>query len=180
MHEPIMGKYMNYPGRNWINQIFMQPPPNGIWSLLLLSLHRIDLYAALFHCFLFRFCSLPDSSWQRGILSLHKVLRMQTGETIHLTDGTGNLYEGQILDQDAKYCPVMLTSVIFGYGKRSFRLHLAVAPTKNMARFEWFLEKATEIGIDEITPLICEHSEKDANPDRPPEENNSIGSQTVT
>ena len=45
-------------------------------------------------------------------------------------------------------------------GKRPFRLHLAVAPTKNMARFEWFLEKATEIGVDEITPLVCEHSER--------------------
>ena len=94
--------------------------------------------------------------------SLHciKVLRMRTGETIHLTDGTGNLYEGQILAQDLKSCPVMLTSVQPEFGKRPFRLHLAVAPTKNMARFEWFLEKATEIGIDEITPLICEHSER--------------------
>lgn len=54
----------------------------------------------------------------------------------------------------------MLTSVIPGYGKRPFSLHMAVAPTKNIARFEWFLEKATEIGVDEITPLICEHSER--------------------
>ena len=89
-----------------------------------------------------------------------KVLRMRTGETLHLTDGIGNLYEGQILAQDIKSCPVMLTSVTPDYGKRPFRLHLAVAPTKNIARFEWFLEKATEIGIDEITPLICEHSER--------------------
>ena len=89
-----------------------------------------------------------------------KVLRMRTGETIHLTDGFGNLYEGQILAQDIKSCPVMITVVQAEFGKRPFRLHLAVAPTKNMARFEWFLEKATEIGIDEITPLICEHSER--------------------
>lgn len=54
----------------------------------------------------------------------------------------------------------MLVSVTTDYGKRPFRLHLAVAPTKNIARFEWFLEKATEIGVDEITPLICEHSER--------------------
>jgi len=54
----------------------------------------------------------------------------------------------------------MLTGVTPNYGKRRFRLHLAVAPTKNTARFEWFLEKATEIGIDEITPLVCEHSER--------------------
>lgn len=89
-----------------------------------------------------------------------KVLRMRVGETIHLTDGKGNLYEGQILAQDTKSCPIMLTGVKPDYGKRPFRLHLAVAPTKNIARFEWFLEKATEIGIDEITPLICEHSER--------------------
>lgn len=85
---------------------------------------------------------------------------MRVGETLHLTDGKGNLYEGQILAQDIKNCPVMLTSVTPEYGKRPFRLHLAVAPTKNIARFEWFLEKATEIGVDDITPLICEHSER--------------------
>lgn len=85
---------------------------------------------------------------------------MRVDETLHLTDGNGNLYKGQILAQDIKSCPVMLTSVTTDYGKRPFRLHMAVAPTKNIARFEWFLEKATEIGIDEITPLICEHSER--------------------
>lgn len=89
-----------------------------------------------------------------------KVLRMRIGETLHLTDGHGNLYEGQILAQDFKNCPVMLTGVKEDFGKRPFSLHLAVAPTKNIARFEWFLEKATEIGVDEITPLICEHSER--------------------
>ncbi len=89
-----------------------------------------------------------------------KVLRMRTGETLHLTDGKGNLYKGQILAQDVKSCPVMLTNLTPEYGKRPFRLHMAVAPTKNIARFEWFLEKATEIGVDEITPLICEHSER--------------------
>jgi 16S rRNA (uracil1498-N3)-methyltransferase len=89
-----------------------------------------------------------------------KVLRKRKGDSINLTDGAGNLYEGQILDQDTKNCQVLLLSVIPDYGKRPFRLHMAVAPTKNIARFEWFLEKATEIGIDEITPLVCEHSER--------------------
>lgn len=89
-----------------------------------------------------------------------KVLRMRAGDKINLSDGRGNLYEGQILAQDIKSCPVMLLSVLPDSGKRSFRLHMAVAPTKNIARFEWFLEKATEIGIDEITPLLCEHSER--------------------
>jgi len=89
-----------------------------------------------------------------------KVLRMRSGDTLHLTDGKGNLYEGVILAQDTKSCPVMLTRVTPDFGKRPFRLNMAVAPTKNIARFEWFLEKATEIGVDEITPLICEHSER--------------------
>jgi 16S rRNA (uracil1498-N3)-methyltransferase len=89
-----------------------------------------------------------------------KVLRMRSGDTLHLTDGKGNLYEGVILAQDIKSCPVMLTRVTPDFGKRPFRLNMAVAPTKNIARFEWFLEKATEIGVDEITPLICEHSER--------------------
>ncbi len=89
-----------------------------------------------------------------------KVLRMRNGDKINLTDGKGNLYEGQILGQDTRNCPVMVLSVNKDYGKRPFSLHMAVAPTKNIARFEWFLEKATEIGIDEITPLICEHSER--------------------
>jgi len=47
-----------------------------------------------------------------------------------------------------------------GFGKKPYRIHIAIAPTKNIDRFEWFLEKATEIGIDEITPIICEHSER--------------------
>jgi len=85
---------------------------------------------------------------------------MHTGETLHLTDGKGNLYEGVILAQDTKSCSIMITKVTHDFGKRPFRIHMAVAPTKNIARFEWFLEKATEIGVDEITPLICEHSER--------------------
>lgn len=89
-----------------------------------------------------------------------KVLRMRSGDLIHLTDGNGNLYVGRLLQADTKKCTVMVEMVHAETGKRPFRLHLAVAPTKNMARFEWFLEKATEIGVDEITPLVCEHSER--------------------
>ena len=89
-----------------------------------------------------------------------KVLRLGIGDQVHVTDGMGNLYEGSIQSNNTNHCIVRLESAVPEYGKRSFRLHMAVAPTKNMARFEWFLEKATEIGIDEITPLICEHSER--------------------
>lgn len=85
---------------------------------------------------------------------------MHSGDKINLADGTGNLYEGEILEPDSRNCPVIILKIIPDYGKRPFQLHMAVAPTKNIARFEWFLEKATEIGIDEITPLLCEHSER--------------------
>jgi len=88
-----------------------------------------------------------------------KVLRMHTGEEVLLTDGNGNLYEGSILFENPKGCEIGIKSVRQS-SPRPYRLHVAIAPTKNTDRFEWFLEKATEIGIDEITPLICEHSER--------------------
>jgi len=89
-----------------------------------------------------------------------KVLRLREGDTIHLTDGLGTLFEARIADSRSKQVIVEITGKQEEYGKRPYRLHLAVAPTKNIDRFEWFLEKATEIGVDEITPLICEHSER--------------------
>jgi len=90
-----------------------------------------------------------------------KVLRLRTGNPVHLTDGRGNLYAGKIDAEDSRRCQVKIQSVQH-FEKRPFHLHIAIAPTKNIDRFEWFLEKATEIGIDEITPLICEHSERSA------------------
>jgi 16S rRNA (uracil1498-N3)-methyltransferase len=89
-----------------------------------------------------------------------KVMRKKSGDTLHLTDGKGHLYTGTIFTEDIRSCKILLNSVETGFNARNFKLHLAVAPTKNIARFEWFLEKATEIGVDEITPLICEHSER--------------------
>jgi 16S rRNA (uracil1498-N3)-methyltransferase len=89
-----------------------------------------------------------------------KVLRLHEGDVIHLTDGRGTLYDAQIVDARGKQVAVEVTSRKEHYGRRDYSLHLAVAPTKNIDRFEWFLEKATEIGVDEITPLICEHSER--------------------
>ncbi|MCD4747024.1 MAG: 16S rRNA (uracil(1498)-N(3))-methyltransferase [Bacteroidales bacterium] len=89
-----------------------------------------------------------------------KVLRLKTGDKIHLTDGNGNLYESVLLDTDFKKCSVEIKKIYKEYGKRDYKIHIAVAPTKNIGRFEWFLEKATEIGIDEITPVFCEHSER--------------------
>ncbi|MBO7227285.1 MAG: 16S rRNA (uracil(1498)-N(3))-methyltransferase [Bacteroidales bacterium] len=89
-----------------------------------------------------------------------KVLRMGIGDELHLTDGNGLLCKAKIITPDNKRCTVEITERNHNYQKRNHYLHIAVAPTKNIARLEWFLEKATEIGIDEITPIICEHSER--------------------
>jgi 16S rRNA (uracil1498-N3)-methyltransferase len=91
-----------------------------------------------------------------------RVLRLKLGDEVWLTDGLGNLLKSVIIEEHAKKCGLKITQRFPEYGKRNYRLHLAVAPTKNIARFEWFLEKATEIGVDEITPILCEHSERDS------------------
>jgi len=88
------------------------------------------------------------------------VLRLRSGDIIHLTNGKGDQFETSITDPNPKRCTVKVISIQKEYQKRDFHMHIAIAPTKNIARFEWFLEKATEIGIDEITPLMCEHSER--------------------
>lgn len=96
-----------------------------------------------------------------------KVLRLQKGSTLHLVDGRGGFYDAIVEDPHPKRTSLKVVKAQYGYGKRNHYLHIAVAPTKNIERFEWFLEKATEIGIDEITPLICERSErKDLKMDR--------------
>jgi len=90
-----------------------------------------------------------------------KVLRLKEGDSIHITDGKGNLFISEIVEADIKNCKVKVTSKRSEQGKRDFTVHMAVAPTKNIKRFEWFLEKCTEIGIDEITPLKCRYSERE-------------------
>jgi 16S rRNA (uracil1498-N3)-methyltransferase len=85
---------------------------------------------------------------------------MHTGNTVHLTDGRGNLYETRIVNADPRRCEVEVTETIREYGRRPYRLTMAVAPTKNIDRFEWFLEKATEIGVDCIVPLLSQNSER--------------------
>lgn len=89
-----------------------------------------------------------------------RVLRSTAGEPVALVDGRGNWYNGTIDRPDAKGCGVRITEQIGHYGERPFHLHLAIAPTKNIDRIEWMLEKCTEIGIDEITLLNTEHSER--------------------
>jgi len=89
-----------------------------------------------------------------------RVLRMKSGDSVRFTDGKGFFYDCEITDPNPKACQLKLVKKSEGTDKRPFRLHLAIAPTKNISRFEWFLEKATEIGIDRITPIICDHSER--------------------
>ena len=91
---------------------------------------------------------------------LVRVLRANPGDTIHLTDGKGFFYECTVIDPNPKRCLVEIKKKEAGNDLRPFRLYVAIAPTKNISRFEWFLEKSTEIGIDEITPLLSEHSER--------------------
>ncbi|WP_423127446.1 16S rRNA (uracil(1498)-N(3))-methyltransferase [Gaoshiqia sp. Z1-71] len=96
-----------------------------------------------------------------------RVLRLNQGDLINLVDGKGNFYEARITDANPKRCRIEVTKQAGEFGKRTHYLHMAVAPTKNIDRFEWFLEKATEIGIDEITPVLCDRSErKTVNEDR--------------
>ena len=100
--------------------------------------------------------SLPEEESQHCI----KVLRMKSGDHIHIIDGVGGLYEAQIIEAHPKRTQIEILTQQTEYGRRPFRLHLAVAPTKNIDRFEWFVEKATEIGFDELTPLCCRYSER--------------------
>lgn len=89
-----------------------------------------------------------------------KVLRLQQGTVLQLVDGKGGLYEAIIQDPHPKRTTLKIVKVTRNYGKRNHYIHIGLAPTKNIERIEWFLEKATEIGIDEITPLICDRSER--------------------
>jgi 16S rRNA (uracil1498-N3)-methyltransferase len=96
-----------------------------------------------------------------------KVLRLKEGDIVNLINGRGSLFLAKIINANHKACELQIISENNEYGKRNFRISLAIAPTKNTDRFEWFLEKVTEIGIDEIIPIICQHSErKDIKTDR--------------
>lgn len=96
-----------------------------------------------------------------------KVLRLSKGDSVQIVDGKGGFFEAEILEDNPKGCRLKVLNSTMEYGKKEFKLHIAIAPTKNIDRFEWFLEKSTEIGINEITPIISEHSErKIIKPDR--------------
>jgi 16S rRNA (uracil1498-N3)-methyltransferase len=89
------------------------------------------------------------------------VLRRKIGDTLWLTDGKGVMYETTLSETGKKLAVAHIVAQKHMPSERPFRLHLAIAPTKQMERMEWFLEKATEIGVDEITLLRCKRSERE-------------------
>jgi 16S rRNA (uracil1498-N3)-methyltransferase len=89
-----------------------------------------------------------------------KVLRLAIGDKVFLVDGKGGLYQAKIASESKRNVSLSILQVTRNYQQRNYHIHIAIAPTKNIDRIEWFLEKATEIGIDEITPIICERSER--------------------
>jgi len=89
-----------------------------------------------------------------------RVLRKKEGDTIFITNGKGQLFSSQITIANDKRCLVTISKVKNFKKHWNYYLHIAIAPTKLNERFEWFIEKATEIGVDEITPIICDHSER--------------------
>ncbi len=94
--------------------------------------------------------------------SLHaiKVLRLQPGDEIIILDGVGGFHRAKITYVHPKKCGYELVESVYNFGQKSYNLHVAIAPTKNIDRLEWFIEKAVEIGIDEITLLRCQFSER--------------------
>jgi 16S rRNA (uracil1498-N3)-methyltransferase len=99
---------------------------------------------------------LPETEAQHCL----KVLRMKTGDTVHLTDGKGNFYKAEIADTHPKHCDLRILETLPQQPLWKGKIEIALAPTKNMERIEWFAEKATEIGIDKISFLQCRFSER--------------------
>ena len=98
---------------------------------------------------------------------LTKVLRKRENDELFVFDGKGKLFEARIENVGKKETSIFVTRLVEVEEQGKPRLHIAIAPSKNTERLEWFAEKATEIGITEITPLICKHSErKELRPER--------------
>lgn len=97
-----------------------------------------------------------DEEESRHLLT---VLRRQPGDRLQLTDGQGQFYEAEITEAGKKHAMVRILESRTA-PEPSARLHIAISPTKQIERFEWFLEKATEMGIQSITPLLCRRSER--------------------
>lgn len=94
--------------------------------------------------------------------SLHcvQVLRGKVGDEVEVTDGMGTIFHCRIVVPHRKHCEVEILSREVTQPLHTGYVHIAIAPTKNIDRLEWMIEKCTEIGVDEITPILCEHSER--------------------
>ncbi len=99
---------------------------------------------------------LPDEEAQHAL----KVLRLTAGDDIVLIDGCGHFYEAEVTATDKRHCHYSIKQVLPQERLWTPHLHIAVAPTKNIDRIEWFVEKAVEIGVDEISFLNCQFSER--------------------
>lgn len=96
-----------------------------------------------------------------------RVLRLTEGESLFLVDGKGLFCEAVIINANPKACLLQVCDKKYNFGKREYQLMIGVSPTKNIDRYEWFLEKATEIGIDAVMPLLSRYSErKEIKPER--------------
>jgi len=89
-----------------------------------------------------------------------RVLRLKIGDKITLIDGAGGYYIAEIINDNPKRCEIKINQTEKEYGKRNYNLSIAIAPTKNNDRFEWFLEKSTEIGVDKFIPFVSFQSER--------------------
>lgn len=89
-----------------------------------------------------------------------KVLRLKKGDRVQIMNGKGSIFEAAIQVSDARCCILEVLEEKKFLSSRSYHLTIAIAPTKNIDRFEWFIEKSTEIGIDKIIPLLCQHAER--------------------
>ena len=100
--------------------------------------------------------ALPDDEAGHAV----RVLRMKDGDPLLATDGRGTFYECTLLSASPKHRALQIERSFPGDHLWQGHIHLAVAPTKNMDRIEWLAEKATEIGFDELTFLLCKNSER--------------------
>jgi 16S rRNA (uracil1498-N3)-methyltransferase len=89
-----------------------------------------------------------------------RVLRLEQSDEITLVDGRGGFFTAEITDPNPKRCAVKVIKSELNFELRNCQIHIAIAPTKNIERIEWFLEKATEIGVNRVTPLLCRFSER--------------------
>lgn len=89
-----------------------------------------------------------------------RVLRLGIGDTIRIFDGNGHIYDAVIEQAHPKHTSVRISDTLFVQKNRNYHIHIAIAPTKNSDRLEWFVEKVCEMGVDRITPLICRYSER--------------------